>query len=227
MNQDNQLSREQREQAIARLKGAIRAAQNASDIMDEAFTDFLGINRTDGRCLDVVDRHGQVTAGELASEVGLTTGAVTAMVDRLELAGLLERRRDKTDRRKVLIQLTSEARTLTKEVYGEMARATAPYVETLSDHDLLTIIAFLETGRRVNLELAEAVRGRTGKRKASLRYRIEQARALKNDAKALFKTMKKELKEMVSVVVITGDSHWEQDESGRWIEVKNENTGSD
>jgi DNA-binding MarR family transcriptional regulator len=78
--------------------GAMRAAQTASDLMDEAFCEFLGINRTDGRCLDVIDRLGSVTAGQLAAEIGLTTGAVTAVVDRLEAAALVVRRNDPHDR---------------------------------------------------------------------------------------------------------------------------------
>jgi DNA-binding MarR family transcriptional regulator len=218
MNQDIKLSREQRLSAIWSLVDAMRAAQTATDMMDEAFTDFLGINRSDGRCLDVVDRKGRVTAGELAIEVGLTTGAVTAMVDRLEIAGLVERRSDPNDRRKVLIQLTTEAKQMAAEIYGEMAHATAPYIDALTDHDLLTLIAFFEASRRVNLELAETVRGRTSKRKSPLRYRVEQAKVLKDEAKGLFKTMKAEMKDMVKIVVVSGDTEWVKDEAGRWVQ---------
>lgn len=219
MNQDIRLSREQRAAAVDRLVDSLRAAQTATDMMDEAFCDFLGINRTDGRCLDVVDRRGHVTAGELAREVGLTTGAVTAMVDRLEAAGLLRRQSDPGDRRKVLIELTPEAAKLAADIYGQMAHATAPYIDALTDHDLLTLIAFFDASRRVNLELAETVRNRTTNRKATLRYRLEQAKALKDDAKALFKAMKSEMKGWVSIVVVSGDTRWEQDDSGRWVEV--------
>lgn len=206
-------------EAIWQLVQSLRASQTATDILDEAFCDFLGINRTDGRCLDVVDRRGQVTAGELAKEVGLTTGAVTAMVDRLEKADLLQRTRDERDRRKVLIQLTPGAKQIAAEIYGEMAHATAPFIDAMSDTDLLTLIAFFDASRRVNLELAETVRERSTKRKASLRYRIEQAKSLKEDAMELFKTLRADMKDLVSVVIVSGDSKWEMDESGRWVEV--------
>lgn len=201
---------------------SIRASQTASDMMDEALCDFLGINRTDGRCLDVIDRNGQLTAGELAREVGLTTGAVTALVDRLEVAGLVQRKNDPNDRRKVLIELTPQAEKLAADIYGQMAHATAPYIDALSDGDLLTLISFFDASRRVNLELARTVRERAPKRRASLRHRLEQAKALKQDAKDLFKSLKSDMRELVSIVVVTGDTRWEQDETGRWVEVPDE-----
>lgn len=218
MNQDIQLSREQRIEAVRQLVDSMRASQTASDMMDEAFCDFLGINRSDGRCLDVVDRLGQVTAGELAREVGLTTGAVTAMVDRLEKGGLLERKADPGDRRKVLIELTPEAKRLTADIYGPLGQATEPFLEPLSDSNLLTLIALFDSSRRVQVEMARTVMQRSSKRKVTLRSRIEQARALKDDAKALFKTIKSEMKDMFSVVIITGDTRWERDEHGNWVE---------
>lgn len=198
----------------------MRASQVASDMMDEVFCEFVGINRTDGRCLDVVDRFGEITAGQLAEEVGLTTGAATAMVDRLERAGLLERTRDRADRRKVLIRLTPEAKEIGQEVYGEMARASAPYIASLSDGDLLTLISFLDASRHINVELANTVRQRILKRKVPLRQRLEQARALKDDAKALFKTVKREMKDWVKVDFLVGDTRWVKDERGRWVEEK-------
>jgi DNA-binding MarR family transcriptional regulator len=219
MDQDIKLSREQRAEAIGQFVDSLRAAQTASDMMDEAFCDFLGINRSDGRCLDVVDRFGELTAGELAREIGLTTGAVTAMVDRLEAAELLQRKSDLNDRRKVLIELTPEAKKLAADIYGHMAHATAPLIDALSDSDLLTLIAFFDASRRVNLELATKVRERAGGRKASLRYRIEQAKGLKADAKELFKSIKSDMKNLVSIVIVSGGSRWEQDEAGHWVEV--------
>ncbi len=187
-------------------------------MMDEAFCDFLGINRSDGRCLDVIDRLGVATAGQLATEVGLTTGAVTAMVDRLEAAGLLVRKNDPHDRRKVLIAMTNEAKQITEEIYGQMAQATAPFVSQLSDHDLVTLISFFHASREVNLELAKKVRSRTDRRRIPLRQRLDQAKELKNDAKAFVKLIKKEMKDLVKVDFVVGDSRWVQDEHGRWVE---------
>ena len=59
----------------------------------------LGLNPTDHRCLDLLHGQGEVTAGGLAEWTGLTTGAVTGMIDRLERAGFIRREAHPTDRR--------------------------------------------------------------------------------------------------------------------------------
>jgi DNA-binding MarR family transcriptional regulator len=66
----------------------------------------LGLNATDTRCLDLISRAGdaQVTAGDLGRATGLTTGAVTGILDRLEKAGMVERVRDLSDRRRVVVR---------------------------------------------------------------------------------------------------------------------------
>ena len=203
---------------MERLLEAVRGAQSASHLMDEAFADFVGINRTDGRCLDVVDQHGSITAGDLARDAGLTTGAVTAVVDRLETAGLVRRTVDPRDRRKVLIELTPDAKSLAQEVYGPLADAARPYIDSLTDQQILTLIGFLETSRRINMEHATSIKARTSPKKVPLRYRLEQARMIKNEAKALLKTLKSDVKGLASVVVDLSGSKWVQDDEGRWVE---------
>lgn len=218
MNQDINLSREQRQTAIRRLVEALRSLQLASDLLDEAYADFVGINRTDLRCMDIVDQRGRVTAGEFAREAGLTTGAVTAVVDRMETAGLLQRTYDANDRRKVWIELTPDAQRLGEEVYGPLDQAGQMHLASLGDEQVLTIIGFLEVSRRITMENVEAIRSRTTTKTMPLRYRLEQARMIKDDAKALAKRIKQELKEMKVIVVDLHGSKWGQDEDGRWVE---------
>lgn len=218
MNQDINLSRDQRQAAVVRLVESLRGLQLASDLMDQAFADFVGINRTDLRCMDIVDQRGRVTAGELAREAGLTTGAVTALMDRMEAAGLLRRSYDPKDRRKVWVELTSDAEKLGEEVYGPLGRTGQMHLDALSDEQLFTIIGFLEVSRRITMESVEAIRGRTATKAVPLRYRLEQARMLKNDAKTLLKTIKNEVKGMTAVIIDIHGSKWEQDEKGRWVE---------
>ena len=218
MNQDINLSRDQRTAAVGRLVESLRALQLAGDLMDQAFADFVGINRNDLRCIDIVDQRGRMTAGELAHDAGLTTGAVTALVDRMEAAGLLRRSYDPKDRRKVWVELTAEAQKLGDELYGPLSQTGQMHLDSLSDEQLFTIIGFLDLSRRITMESVEAIRGRTATKTVPLRYRLEQAKMLKNDAKTLLKTIKNEVKGLTAVVIDIHGSKWEQDERGRWVE---------
>src|ERR671932_2430246 len=87
------------------LLSEVRMSHNATDRFDQAVADALGVNRTDMRCIDVLEREGPVTAGRLAEATGLTTGAITTVIDRLERAGMARRTRDPDDRRRVLVEL--------------------------------------------------------------------------------------------------------------------------
>jgi hypothetical protein len=62
------------------------------------------------------------------------------------------------------------------------------------------------------------MRARLVPRTVPLRYRLEQAKMLKNDAKTLLKTIKKEVKGLTAVLIDIHGSKWEQDERGRWVE---------
>jgi DNA-binding transcriptional ArsR family regulator len=94
----------------------------------------LGLSATDHKCLDLAARGGQpMTAGRIAELSGLSTGAVTGVIDRLERAGYVRRVRDPHDRRKVLVEVTLSAQdperfsVLFKGVSEMMARILAHY----------------------------------------------------------------------------------------------------
>jgi DNA-binding MarR family transcriptional regulator len=163
------VSRKGREDLVNELTEEFRAYQTATDELDEIAQRIMGINRSDARCLDIVDRAGPITAGRLAEESGLTTGAVTAVIDRLERAGLARRVRDENDRRKVLVEVTDKADRLAAEIYGGMAepgqRMLAPY----SDEQLRVFIDLmrgaLEITRQNTARLRERLEGGTAKRR--------------------------------------------------------------
>jgi DNA-binding MarR family transcriptional regulator len=131
-----------REELIFALIDAIRASQRATDLVDETAANHLGINRTDARALDVIEQYGPIAAGRLAKELRLSTGAVTALVDRLERAGYARRVRDADDRRRVLVEATPEVRRLAAEVYGTPAEAVHAF-DGYTDEDLDLLIRFL------------------------------------------------------------------------------------
>jgi DNA-binding MarR family transcriptional regulator len=85
---------------------AFREYTSAVDAVNQIIAGRMGINRTDHRVLEIIARLGPITAGDLAAAGHLTTGAVTAVLDRLEDVGFVRRVRDTEDRRRVLVEQT-------------------------------------------------------------------------------------------------------------------------
>jgi DNA-binding MarR family transcriptional regulator len=129
---------------IERILALLRATDADMDRIEEAAAARLGVHRTDFRCLDILSRGTALTAGALAAAAGLSTGAVTALLDRLERAGYVRRGRDPEDRRRVVIEVTSAA---TEEVWPVFARLVASSNAMLRDfsrEELETILRFSE-----------------------------------------------------------------------------------
>jgi DNA-binding MarR family transcriptional regulator len=133
-----------RNELLGRLALAIRASQNVSEAFDERVGEILGINRTDLRCLDVLDQRGPLTAGQLAEAMHLSTGAVTTLLDRLERVGYARRVRDTADRRRVLVELAPDFRERTTDFYEPLFHGTVRLLEGRSDRELERMIDFLE-----------------------------------------------------------------------------------
>ena len=158
MHRNVRLSREEREALIGEIGVEVRTYQNAQDAFDEAACDRLGINRSDGRALDIIERHGRMTAGELARESGLSTGAITTLLDRLERVGYVRRVRDDVDRRRVLVELTDQARRRASEIWGPIAEASAGHLGRYSNEQLIFVRDFLRSSREFLGEHLERVK---------------------------------------------------------------------
>jgi DNA-binding MarR family transcriptional regulator len=150
-----------KQELIMRLIGAFRDVGNQDGAFDELAAARLGIGPVDMRCLNVIQNAGGLTAGELAREVGVTTGAVTGALDRLEAAGYARREPDPEDRRRVRAVVTDRFMERAAEIWGPLA---ADWQRTLAARftaaELATIVAFLEAsgeiGARHLERLAEA-----------------------------------------------------------------------
>src|SRR5712672_4709458 len=90
------------------LEHAVRRSSAQGVIFGQTVASRVGISSSDLECLDFLNLEGRVTAGRLAEVTGLTTGAITGVVDRLEKAGFVRRERDDNDRRKVFIATVPE-----------------------------------------------------------------------------------------------------------------------
>ena len=89
------------------LEGA-RRNSTATILFHHAVAEHLGLNPSDHKCADLVARAGPMTAGELADLSGLSTGAITGVIDRLEQAGAVRREHDPADRRRVIVSVVED-----------------------------------------------------------------------------------------------------------------------
>jgi DNA-binding MarR family transcriptional regulator len=172
MDQDNQQSSQISPDQVRRLITAVRTEQVANDFVDEQVNAFMGINRTDGRCLDIVDQHKRITAGRLAAESGLTTGAVTALVDRLEAAGYLRRVRDLEDRRRIFIETTERAHAFTRRLFSSIGPMLQGMMEQLTPAGVEAIIYFLEAGAYMNQQRARLLQDHLPPHTATIEERL-------------------------------------------------------
>ncbi len=135
-----------RAELIGQTTTEVRRQQIAYDRFHDAVAAYLGLNRTDIRCLDLLDLTGRQTAGELAAGMGMSTGAVTAMLDRLEKTGYVRRLRDPDDRRRVLVEPAELAAERGREIYGPFEEQAGPMFAPFTDAELRLVRDFLRLG---------------------------------------------------------------------------------
>ena len=111
---------------------------------NHAVADHMGVHPTDQECIDLLDWAGPLTAGEIGTHLGLSSGAVTGLIDRLEAAGWVQRQRDPQDRRRVFVHTSSERSAELWPLYRPLAEAIDAYRDRLSVRDLRVVVEFLE-----------------------------------------------------------------------------------
>lgn len=94
-----------RDQLLLAGAAAYRRYVSAEVLHGLATAEAAGLNATDFFCLNLLSLSGPLTAGQLAQQTGLTTGATTRMIDRLERGGLVRRGRNAADRRQVIVEV--------------------------------------------------------------------------------------------------------------------------
>lgn len=151
------------------LEHAMRRASGMGAIFGQAVADYAGISSSDHECLDFLNLEGRVTAGRLAEVTGLTTGAITGVVDRLEKAGFVRRERDEHDRRKVFIVLVPQAIARIAKLYEHMQRAMLKNWESYSDDELRLLLRFASQGYETMLSATEELKATIAKEPAKSR----------------------------------------------------------
>jgi DNA-binding MarR family transcriptional regulator len=132
-----------RDELMQEVSSELDELRQAADRLDEAVASLYGLNRTDLRCLGILYRRGRVTAGELAEESGLTPGAITTALDRMEKSGYANRVADPEDRRRVLVLSTVAAREVGARIYGEVEVTSRRVLEPCTVTELKAIRDYL------------------------------------------------------------------------------------
>jgi len=143
----------------AALLEALRVTTGLSVLFSQAVADRVGIGAADLESLDVLIREGPMSAGRLAEVTGLTTGAITGLVDRLERHGFARREPDPADRRRVIVRaLPERAEADLGPLYAAMAAATEDLLDRYGNDELAVIRDFLERCAVVGAEQITRVR---------------------------------------------------------------------
>lgn len=134
-----------------------------SVLFSQAMSARLGINSTDLECLDYILLRGPLTAGALAQAAGLTSGAITGVVDRLERAGFAHRERDEADRRKVLVRAAPDVQHRVGPLSAPMSRAMDETMAAYDDAELALLLDFLKRARAASERAMAELAGREGR----------------------------------------------------------------
>lgn len=128
------------EDIIRQFRETSRQYSDASIFMHEAIARKVGLSNTDHKYLGLILQYESITAGEISKLTGLTTGAVTGLIDRLEKKELLKRQFTKEDRRKVLIiPNVKNSMKLLGPVFEELQQKTTQLILTFSEEEVKTI----------------------------------------------------------------------------------------
>jgi DNA-binding MarR family transcriptional regulator len=115
-----------------------------SIMFHNAVAERLGLNITDHKCLDYILRGDGVTAGELAQVTGLTSGAITGAIDRLERAGFARRQPDPHDRRKVIVVALPDRLPEVGKLFESLGRNMDRVMSRYSGKDAELLIDFMQ-----------------------------------------------------------------------------------
>ncbi|POX60238.1 MarR family transcriptional regulator [Streptomyces sp. Ru62] len=134
---------EKRDETLRRLMEVGRVHSGVTVMFHSAVAAKQGLNATEEKTLDLLERHGPLTAKDLARLTGLAPASVTGLVDRLETKGFARRVAHPTDKRRVLVELNQEKIGELTVFFEDWARDIVAACEEFSTEELQTVVRFL------------------------------------------------------------------------------------
>jgi DNA-binding MarR family transcriptional regulator len=132
-----------RDALLAAIEAQLPAVSDRAVVFHHAVAESVGLAASDVKCLRIAGGEKDVTPGRLAELTGLTTGAVTGVVDRLEKAGFVRREHDPADRRRVLIRVLPDRMGELYAIFQPLAKSSRTLLETYDDRELAVILDFI------------------------------------------------------------------------------------
>lgn len=113
-------------------------------LFHEAIGQRIGLSAADHKALTIIGANGPLTAGRLAQLTGLSPGAVTGLVDRLERAGHVRRAPDPGDRRRILISAVTDSRSDLGEIFAGLGAAMSELIARYDAKEAAAIVDYLQ-----------------------------------------------------------------------------------
>jgi DNA-binding MarR family transcriptional regulator len=136
----------------------VRLMSSFDSLFSQAVAERVGMHQTDIETMDLLNTLGPMTAGELSARTGLSSGATTRLIDRLERAGYVRRRSDEADRRCVIIEPVPENLEQLGALFQPMADGLAELWSTFDNTELDVIIDFARRSNALTAELNARLR---------------------------------------------------------------------
>ncbi|MFN8474640.1 MAG: MarR family transcriptional regulator [Anaerolineae bacterium] len=132
-----------REALLQALTDAGRESSTATVMFHTAMAHHFGLSPTEWKCGELIHRSPDgLTAGQLARLTGLTTGAITGIIDRLEKAGFARREADPHDRRRVIVRPAPDRLAEASDVFASFLDAYREALAMYSDEELAFLLAY-------------------------------------------------------------------------------------
>ena len=137
---------------------AVRKMGAQSVITSKTVADRFSLNQADLEVLDLILLRGKASAGDLADATGLSSGSVTALIDRLERAGYIERFDDPDDRRRVLVRVCHDAIEPIKAIYSAIQMKMFALWTTFDPDELRIVCDFINRSTELAVECCKDLR---------------------------------------------------------------------
>ncbi|MFI5954613.1 MarR family winged helix-turn-helix transcriptional regulator [Cryptosporangium sp. NPDC051539] len=164
----------ERQELVGAIGELLRRQSGLALVLHRSVAERFGLNPTDLKCLDIAVTEAPVTAGRIAGLTGMSTSAVTALLDRLEKRGFVERYREPGDRRKVYVRSTGRHEQELAEIYRPLAEATDAVLSSFDPASLEVVKDLL--GKLTEVSQAFLSSSRTGEPESGERGEDRQDR---------------------------------------------------